>query len=151
MSSNFIPTGVTSITLAPSGTTGYQQYVDLVMEDWKFARFVSEVTYAATNTTTGVAIDLYGGMGTLSVAPSGSFPQVFWGADVQTPASVHFGDNAVSVTMQTVTPSVASPRTYKTSFYFDFPQIRLPGLVRLRFTNNDAVNAATFSLFADVS
>jgi hypothetical protein len=151
MSSNFIPTGVTSITLAPSGSTGYRQYVDLVMEDWKFVRFVSEVTYAATAATTGVAIDLYGGMGTLAATASGSFPQVFWGSTIPSQPNLHMGDNAVAVSMVAPTAGSGSAQTTKTSFYFDYPQIRLPGIVRLRFTNSDATNAATFSLYADVS
>lgn len=151
MSSCFIPTGVTAITLAPSGSDGYRQYVDLVMQDWKFCRFVSEVTYAATATTTGVAIDLYGGMGTLAATASGSFPQIFWGSTIPSQPNLHVGDNAVAVSMVSLTTSATATQTAKTSFYFDFPQIRLPGIVRLRFTNSDPTNAATFSLFADVS
>ena len=151
MSSNFIPTGVTAITLAPSGSTGYRQYVDLVMEDWKFCRFVSEVTYAATAATTGVAIDLYGGMGTLAATATGSFPQVFWGSTIPAQPLLHVGDNSVPVSMVSLTAGATSTQTAKTSFYFDFPQIRLPGIVRLRFTNSDSTNPATFSLYADVS
>lgn len=151
MSSNFIPTGCTSITLAPSGTTGYQQSVILVMQDWKFCRFVSEVSYPATASTTGVAIDLYGGMGTLTATATGSFPQVFYGATPPVNPNAHFGDNSVSVSMSSLTASATAAQQANTSFYFDFPQIRLPGLVKLRFTNSDPTNSATFSLYADVS
>lgn len=121
------------------------------MEDWKFCRFVSEVTYAATASNTGISITLYGGTGVLVAAPSGSFPQVFWGATIPAQPNAHYGDNGVAITLSTVTPSQASPTTTKTSFYFDFPQIRLPGLVRLKFSNLDATNPAVVALFADVS
>jgi len=151
MSSNFIPTGVTSVVLAPSGNAGYRQYVDLVMQDWKFCRFVSEVTYPATASTTGVSIDLYGGMGTLAATATGSFPQVFWGSTIPAQPNLHMGDNAVAVSMVSLTTNATASQQANTSFYFDFPQIRLPGIVRLRFTNSDPTNAATFSLFADVS
>lgn len=150
MSSNFIPV-LTGITLGASGGGSATQYLDLNMQDYKFCRFVSEVTYSATSSVTGVTVDLYGGMGTLSVAPTGSFPQVFWGSTIPAQPLAHFGDNNVSVTMVTVTPSSGSTQTKSTSFYFDFPQIRLPGLVRLKISNTDATNTATFKLFADVS
>lgn len=150
MSSNFIKC-LDSITLSASGSAGGTQYLDLVMEDWKFCRFVMEVSYEATSSVTGVTADLYGGMGTLSATATGAFPQVFWGATVPSNPSAHFGDNSVSVSTQSITAGSASPVSANTAFYFDFPQIRLPGLVRLKFANTDTVNPATVKLFADVS
>lgn len=150
MSSNFVPC-LTSVVLTASGTPDAIQYLDLVMEDWKFCRFVAQVAYSATAATTGVTIDLYGGTGVLTGSPSGGFPQLFYGSTIPSQPLAYFGDNNVSVSMVTVTPNSGTAVTKNTAFYFDFPQIRLPGLVRLKFANQDSTNSATIKLLADVS
>lgn len=148
MSSNFQPV-LNAQTIAPSGNW----YIDLVMEDYKFFRCLSEVSYAATAGTTGVSIDLFSGMGNPDVTPYGGIPYISRATVPAASAGVgpYYGDNSVAVTMVSLTASATSSQFARTFFYLDFPQIRLGGLVRLKFTNNDTANNATLSFYTDVS
>lgn len=148
MSSNFQPV-LNAQTIAPSGNW----YIDLIMEDYKFFRCLSEVSYAATAGTTGVSIDLFSGMGNPDVTPYGGIPYISRATVPAASAGVgpYYGDNSVAVTTVSLTASATSSQLARTFFYLDFPQIRLGGLVRLKFTNNDTANNAVVSFYSDVS
>lgn len=142
----------TPLTMLPTST----YFIDFLMEDVKYCKFLSEVTYNATSSTTGVNIDIFSGIG--NNLPSGTsfggFPQALVGTASSSPTLnelPQFGDNSASVTMVTVTPSLGSTQTKRTFFYLDYPLIRLGGLVRLRLTNTDPANSASVALFADIS
>lgn len=136
-------------TIAPSASA----FFDFNMEDLKYCRLGTEIAYNATAATTGMALYIYSGIGplageggaipfTVSTTPASSgvdtFP--FWGDN---------STNAVSLT--TITPSATSAQRRRTSFYLDFPQIRMGSLVRFAFVNQDAANAGTLSFYADIS
>lgn len=148
MSSNF-QSVLSSLTLAPSGTW----YVDLVLDDYKYFRALAEVRYSATATTTGVSIDIFSGMGKPDITASGGIPFVSRASVPAASAGVgpFYGDNSVAVSMVSLTANSSSTQLARTAFYFDFPQIRLGGLVRLKFKNNDASNNASIGFYADVS
>lgn len=148
MSSNFQPV-LSAQTIAPSGNW----YIDFVMEDYKFFRCLSEVSYAGTAGTTGVSIDLFSGMGTPDITPYGGIPYISRATVPAASAGIgpYYGDNSASVTMTSLTASATSSQLTRNFFYLDFPQIRLGGLVRLKFTNNDTANNATLSFYTDVS
>lgn len=148
MSSNFQPV-LSAQTIAPSGNW----YIDLVMEDYKFFRCLSEVAYDSTAATTGVSIDLFSGMGTPDVTPYGGVPYISRATVPAASAGIgpFYGDNSAAVTMVSLTANATSTQLARTFFYLDFPQIRLGGLVRLKFTNNDTANNAVVSFYADVS
>lgn len=148
MSSNFQPI-LNAQTIAPSGNW----YIDLVMEDYKFFRCLSEVSYATTAATTGVSIDLFSGMGNPDITPYGGIPYISRALVPAATAGVgpFYGSNSAAVTMVALTAGSTSTQLARTFFYLDFPQIRLGGLVRLKFTNNDTANDAVVSFYSDVS
>ena len=117
MSSNFQPV-LSAQTIAPSGNW----YIDLVMEDYKFFRCLSEVAYASTAATTGVSIDLFSGMGTPDVTPYGGVPYISRATVPAASAGIgpFYGDNSAAVTM-------------------------------VSLTDNDTANNAVVSFYADVS
>lgn len=128
-------------------------FFDFNMEDLKYCRLGTEIAYQATAATTGLDLYIYSGIGPLTAA-SGSIPFTY----SSTPAAAgvdtfpFWGDNSTNaVSLTTITPSATSAQRRRTSFYLDFPQIRMGSLVRFAFVNRDASNAATLSFYADIS
>lgn len=135
---------VAQFTLPKSGTW----YVDIDMDSIdNNIQLLTIVNYASSAGTTGVTVDLIAGFGgpDPSTLPT-SFPCVSSATGATVPV---FADNSQSVTMQTVTASQTSSKTYKTSFYLDSINVKWPRWVRLRFINLDATYPASITLLGD--
>lgn len=148
MSSNYQQI-VNSQTIAPSASC----FVVVNMQDCKYFRPGVEVRYNVTASTTGLDLYIYSGMGPFP-GGSGSIPSQVLSSMPSSGTNTFpfWGDNSTNaVVLTTVTPGLASPQVKRTSFYLDFPQIRLQGLVCFAFVNRDAANAATLSFYADIS
>ena len=133
---------------ALSGTTftlngASSAIIDIDTDGIDNLQIMSIVTYATTSSTTGLAIDLYPGIGSYDNTCTGSIPVKFGGT-----SSATFADNAEHVALINPAPSQGSPQTRKSMFYLNDFNEAWPRWVRMQVYNRDSVSC-TLRFIAD--
>jgi hypothetical protein len=155
MTSNFQPilvssTSASGITLA-NGASGF---VDMWIEDLHTAKFMTEVTAAATGSSAGLVVCMYSGMGIFgSGVLSGGIPSTYWGSAPPAKSINNFpkfADNGTFVTMVPI-PTSSSNVNIRTFWYGNILNTAYSGPLRIAFYNADNTNTYNLNLYSDIS
>lgn len=120
--------------------------VTIDLEDFDNLQIIADITYpSGTGSTTGVKLDMYGGIGAKDAAFNLQQVPSMFGIS----ASAVFADNPESVTMVGFTPNAAVSQSRQTLFYLNDPNRTWPRFIDMRFFNQDTSHNCTISLIGD--
>lgn len=134
-------TGAT-FTIAPGSSAD----ITIDLDGFDNMQIITDISYAATSSTTGVKLDLYGGIGAKDQAFN-TIQQVPSMLGIS--ASALFADNPESVSMVGFTPSATVSQSRQTLFYLNDIQTRWCRFIDMRFFNQDPANSATVRVIGD--
>jgi hypothetical protein len=141
---NYDNSGTDSFTIPAGGACS----VDIDLIDIHNSQFFIEGEYQATDTPTGLTINIHYGTGTGDPSATGpSLPCVLGGSTYPT---VYMSDNFDTLSVATYTAGLGSPQTKITFFSANTLVERVPRWVRLVITNTDATNDCVVRIMADV-
>lgn len=144
-------------------TAGATANVDVRLTDIGNMQVSLEQTWAATGSTTGVAVNLIPGFGGADPAESPFTPIPYVLKNPASPASIHgttvpvWSTNFAPVTNPAGTTAIAqpvistgTPQTTRTAFYLNSVLMIWPQWVSIQIINLDASNNCTIFLRADI-
>lgn len=134
-------TGAT-FTIAPGSSAD----ITIDLDGFDNMQIITDITYdSGTSSTTGVKLDLYGGIGARDAAMTIQQVPSMLGIS----ASALFCDNPESVSMVGFQPSAAVSQSRQTLFYLNEIGNRWTRFIDMRFFNQDPSKSCTVRILGD--
>lgn len=147
-------TGLNTFTVSGGET----KILDIDLYGVNNGQLLIEEVYSSTGSPTGLTATVKYGFGESDSTATGQGNGNSWQVNYVGPApcklggtsAATFSDNADSISMATVTPSVGTTQTIRSYFSLNDIRIFIPRWIRLSFTNTDASHTATVKIYMDI-